>query len=286
MRAFAAGAACIALPGHSKATPRKIVSLDFGIASTLLSLGVVPAAVSELADWDRWLVEPKMPDGVIDLGSSWEANFEILTMLRPDLILTTPYLDEVLPKLQTVAPVLRLDVFSPQAGPILPASIAATRKLAAAIGREAEGERYLASSDAFFDTCRKRLALQSPPPVALVNFMDARHARIYGDPGLFDNVLVRIGLRNAWTEPSNYWGYQTISIEELSRISDRTARLIAFEPIPGDVMPKLRQSPLWQDLPFARPGHFSTLPPALMFGMVNEAMRFARLLTDKLESVE
>jgi iron complex transport system substrate-binding protein len=36
-------------------------------------------------------------------------------------------------------------------------------------------------------------------------------------------------------------------------------------------------------LAFARPGHLSILPPALMFGMVNEAMRFAGLLTDLLE---
>jgi len=59
--------------------------------------------------------------------------------------------------------------------------------------------------------------------------------------------------------------------------------LIAFDPVPPDVLPKLAESPLWQRLPFSRPGHLTIAPPALMFGMVNEAMRFAGLVTDILE---
>lgn len=284
MRASAAGAASLVLPALAAATPpMKIVSLDYGLSSTLLALGVVPTAISDLADWDKWLGEPKMPDNVIDLGSSWEANFEILAMLKPDLILTTPYLDGNFDKLKALAPVLRLDVYSPDAGPILPASIAATRKLATAIDRKIEAEHFLAGAEAYFETCRKRLKSLAAPPLALVNFMDERHARIYSAPGLFDNVLARIGIENAWSGSSNYWGFQTIAIEELSRISDPRARLIAFEPIPGDVLPKLADSPLWQKLPFARPGHFSTLPATLMFGMVNEALRLAHLLTEELE---
>ena len=48
-------------------------------------------------------------------------------------------------------------------------------------------------------------------------------------------------------------------------------------------MEALKRSPLWQKLPIAQSGRFSTLPPALSFGMGNEAMRFASLLTDLLE---
>ena len=269
-------------PAFAQSAPR-IVSLDYGLASTLLSLGIVPLAVSDLADWDKWVVEPAMPQSVVNLGSSWEVNFELLVALKPDIILTTPYLDELLPKLKQVSKVVRLEIYAPGIGPILPAAIAATRKLAAAVDREVEAEGFLQRADAFFAECRARLATKSPPAVALVNFMDARHARIYASPGLYHNVLERIGVRNAWTEESNYWGFQTIAIEDLSRIADPDARLVAFEPIPSDVLPKIMQSPLWQSLPFARPGHLSILPPALMFGMVNEAVRFSRLLTDLLD---
>ncbi|MGR9507824.1 iron-siderophore ABC transporter substrate-binding protein [Rhizobium leguminosarum] len=278
-----AAASVVPAPLFAQSIGPRIVSLDYGLASTLLSLGLPPVGISDLADWDRWVVEPPMPKSVVDIGSSFEVNFEILVTLKPDIILTTPYLDELLPKLQSVAKVVRLEVFTPGIGSILPAAIAATRKLAGELGRENEAEQFLARADAFFERCRSRLAGKNLPPVALVNFMDARHVRIYSSPGLFHNVLERIGVRNAWTRESNYWGFETIGIEDLSKITDPDARLIAFDPVPPDVLPKLAQSPLWNRLAFARPGHLSILPPALMFGMVNEAMRFAGLLTDLLE---
>ncbi|MGR9228836.1 iron-siderophore ABC transporter substrate-binding protein [Rhizobium leguminosarum] len=278
-----AAASVVPAPLFAQSIGPRIVSLDYGVASTLLSLGLPPVGISDLADWDRWVVEPPMPKSVVDIGSSFEVNFEILVTLKPDIILTTPYLDELLPKLQSVAKVVRLEVFTPGIGSILPAAIAATRKLAGELGRENEAEQFLARADAFFERCGSRLAGKNLPPVALVNFMDARHVRIYSSPGLFHNVLERIGVRNAWTRESNYWGFETIGIEDLSKITDPDARLIAFDPVPPDVLPKLAQSPLWNRLAFARPGHLSILPPALMFGMVNEAMRFAGLLTDLLE---
>lgn len=275
--------ALLSLPVPAIADSPKIVSLDYGLASTLLSLGIVPAAVASLADWGKWVIEPAMPESVIDLGSSWEVNLEILTALKPDLILTTPYLDASLPRLQGVGKVLRLETYRPDGGAILPSVIAATRRLAAEIGREAEAVRFLAQADAFFDECRARLARRPRPSLALVNFMDARHVRIFGAPGLYDAVLTRIGLANAWTGAANYWGFEIVGIETLAQITDPDALLIAFEPVPGDVLPKLARSPLWQALPFARPGHFAVLPGALLFGMVNEAMRFARLMTARLE---
>jgi iron complex transport system substrate-binding protein len=281
--AAAAAAFSMPTPLLAEVAGQRVVSLDYGLASTLLSLGLPPVGISDLADWGKWVVEPAMPPSVADIGSSYEVDFEILIQLKPDIILTTPYLDELLPRLQPIAKVLRLEIFTPDAGPLLPAAMAATRKLAAELGRENQAEQFLARSEAFFDECRQRLAGRAIPPVALVTFMDARHARIYSAPGLFHNALERIGVRNAWTRQSNYWGFETIGIEELAAITDPQARMIAFDPVPPDVLPKLADSPLWQALPFARPGHLSVVPPALMFGMVNEAMRFASLVTGLLE---
>ncbi|TDK32205.1 iron-siderophore ABC transporter substrate-binding protein [Rhizobium deserti] len=278
-------AAVLQIPGPvlAEVAGQRIVSLDYGLASTLLSLGITPVGISEQADWNKWIVEPALPPSVVDIGSSYEVDFEVLVQLKPDIILTTPYLDELLPKLQPIAKVLRLEIFTPDSGAVLPAAVAATRKLAVELNRESQAELFLARSDAFFETCRERLSHRPSPSVALVSFMDARHARIYSAPGLFHNTLERIGLRNAWTRQSNFWGFETIGLEELSSIADPEARLIAFDPVPADVLPKLAESPLWQSLPFPRPGHLSVLPPALMFGMVNEAVRFARLVTDLLD---
>ncbi|WP_112949517.1 ABC transporter substrate-binding protein [Rhizobium sp.] len=280
---YAAAMAATSTPVFAQAPDQRIVSLDYGLSSTLLSLGLPPVGISDLADWGRWVVEPAMPGSVVDIGSSFEVNFEILLQLKPDIILTTPYLDELLPRLKPYGRIVRLEIFTPDSGPALQSAISGTRKLSVEIGREKEGEAFLARSEAFLDRCRERLAGKNIPPIALVNFMDARHVRVYSNPGLFHGVFERLGVRNAWTRESNYWGFETIGIEDLAKITDPDARLVAFDPVPPDVLPKLAGSPLWNRLPFARPGHLSILPAALMFGMVNEAIRFAGLLTDLLE---
>ncbi|WP_377298169.1 ABC transporter substrate-binding protein [Rhizobium sp. SGZ-381] len=281
---IAAGAACVLRPDLAlSAGPQRIVSLDYGLASTLLSLGIVPKAVASRADWDVWVIEPDLPAEVVDLGSSWEINFEVLTSLRPDLILTTPFNAALTPRLEAVAPTLSLGVFTADGGDVLPKAFAATRALAARVERKDEGDAFIARTEAFFNECRARIARIGAPPLALLSFLDSRHARIYTAPGLYHNVMQRIGLANAWTAPGNFWGFETIGIERLAEMKDPATRLIIFEPVPADVMPKLEESPLWQALPFARPGQFAVLPGALMFGMLNDAMRFARLITDHLE---
>lgn len=278
-------AALFAIPGVGQAAgpiSGSIVSLDYGLASTLLALGVAPAAIASLADWDRWVVEPKMPAGVVDLGTTTEINLEVLASLKPALILTTPYLAPLKPQLEAISPVLELTIYA-EGGEALQRSIDATRLLAAAIGRQRQADDFLAWAEQFFDDCAGRVSKLQPPPLALINFVDDRHARIYCGAGLYQNVMTRIGLRNAWTGAGDYWGFETIGLEQLATL-DPSLRLIAFEPLlPPNILDNLQDSPLWTSLPFVQAGRVSVLPGTLMFGMVQEAERFAGTLLDHLE---
>lgn len=260
---------------------RRIVSLDYALASTLLSIGAKPLGVASLADWDRWVVDPVMPAGVVDIGSSWKVNFELLATLKPDLVLTTPYLEALRPRLESFAPVLSIPVYTGEGKPVLPAAYGATEVLGDHIGMGEAARAFLADADRVFEECRHRLA-DVRDRVVLINIMDPRHARIFGAPGLYHGVLERLGIANAWKGTGNYWGFQTIGIEELAAFGDPDIRLFAFKPLPRDVMSKLTTSPIWQALPAARPGRFDILPGVLMFGMVREAVRFATIITDRL----
>lgn len=275
---FASGAKANAVDAE------RIVSLDYGLASTLLMLGVTPVGISARADWAEWVVDPPMPDSVADLGTTSEINLEVLSRLKPSMILTTPYLAALKPLLEPIAPVEEFPLYV-EGEEALPSSIVATRALGRLIGREPQAEDFLRRADTVFEDCRARIAMLSAPPVALINFMDERHARIYGGPGLYQGVLDRIGLANAWPGTANYWGFQTIALEELVALP-ADAHLMAFEPLtPANILQRLDDSPLWRKLPFVEAGQVSVLPGVLMFGMVREAMRFAQLVTDRLEQV-
>ena len=209
--------------------PLRIVCLDDGLAETLLTLGVTPIAVADREIWEKWVVEPPLPPQVADIGTILEPNLEFLQQLRPDIILSTPYLDGIKPLLERVAPVTTIGIYTPDGQPYRRA-IEATRQLAALVGKESEGEALIAATEACFSDVRQQLAPLSARPIYVVNFLDPRNVRVYGEKSLFQAVFDRIGIRNAWTGETNYWGFATVGIDGLATSSD--ARLAYLEPLP------------------------------------------------------
>ncbi|MGA0563825.1 ABC transporter substrate-binding protein [Ancylobacter sp. VNQ12] len=259
------------------AAPR-IVSMDFGLAETLIEMGLPPIALPNPASWTQWVVEPALPPGIVDLGTDREPNLELLAALKPDLIVTTPYLAGIRALLEGFAPTRTFSVYAPPPGHVYDRSIAATRALAAAIGEAEAGEALIARTAATMAQCRQLFAeagLNRRPQI-VVNFLDTRHVRVYGAGSLFGDVMERCGLENGWTAPSNYWGFNTVGIEALA--ASPASRLLYLEPISADTLDTLALSPLWNSLPFVRAGRVHRLPAVLMFGMLPSAMRFARQL--------
>ncbi|WP_137154499.1 ABC transporter substrate-binding protein [Rhizobium sp. FKL33] len=263
---------------------RRIATLDYSVASTLIETGGGLAAVAEAADWDKWMGAPALPAGVVNLGSAWEVNFELLASLKPDLIITTPFLDALLPKLKDIAPCLRISVFDGSGDPVLPKAISETRRMGDYLGASGAISAYLERADHMFADCRARLARLPKGDQLLFYLIDDRHAYVYGAPGLYQGALDRLGLKNAWTSPCNYWGFAMTGLEGLALAATENTHAVLFEPTPRDVMAKVGESPIWKALPFNRTGRLSVLPPALAYGMVVEAVRFADLLTSALEA--
>jgi len=269
----------VLMPRAAAAKPLRIVCLDDGLAETLLMLGVTPIAVADHEVWEKWVVEPPLPPEVADIGTILEPNLEFLQQLRPDIILSTPYLDGIKPLLERVAPVTTIGIYTPDGQPYRRA-IEATRQLAALVGKESEGEALIAATEACFADVRQRLEPLSARPIYAVSFLDPRNVRVYGEKSLFQAVFDRIGIRNAWTGETNYWGFATVGIDGLATSSD--ARLAYLEPLPEGAGGTLTESPVWNAMPFVRNRSIMRLAPALMFGALPSASRFARLLAAAL----
>lgn len=282
-RALLGGLGALALSGGPArtATPRRVVSLDYALAEILVSIGAAPVAVASARDWSLWVIEPTLAPGTVDIGSGLEPNLELLVALKPDLILTTPYVAAVRPLADRIAPTAEYMLYG-EGGDPMPRAAAAMRDLAARLGRATEGEAFLGRVDRAFDGFATRLAAVGPPPVAIVALQDARHARIYGGPGLYQNVLDRIGVKNAWTGPANTWGFGLVTVERLATLPP-DLHLVVIEPVPPEAEGTLSRSPLWTELAFVKAGRVSRLPPSNMFGALASAVRFASQLTAALE---
>ena len=61
----ATGLSLWAPPTRAVANQPRIVSLDYGLTSTLLSLGLKPVGIAGVADWGKWVVEPPLPPDFI-----------------------------------------------------------------------------------------------------------------------------------------------------------------------------------------------------------------------------
>ncbi len=264
------------------ATGKRIVSLDYASAETLISLGLPPVGVQSSDRWDRWVVEPALPDSVENIGQDLVVNLEVIAALQPDFIITTPYTEVLRHRLEIIAPVHMISVYD-QSGAPLENAFRETLRLGALSGIENRAKSYLRQSDIAFAALKGHLASRPRPPVTLVNFMDDRHVRVYGKSSLYQDVLNRLGLQNAWTRPTNYWGFATVGLEELARHAPPDMHLIAFEPILDAIKPTLASSPIWRTMPVVEQSNYHVFPAVLTFGMVPSALRFASLLADYLE---
>lgn len=268
------------LPLRAGAGPR-LAAIDWAMLETATALGHMPVAAAELIRFRADVGVPAIPDTVTDLGLRGAPNFELLQLVRPTLILSSPYYTRYQARMEAIAPVLSLPFYQPGAAP-LPKAMDALDALARQIGDPAAGGRARARADAHLDRLAARVARHADRPLALVDIGDARHLRAFGFDSLFGSTLARIGLRNAWSEATAFSFLAPVPLERLADMPD--ARLVIAGPIPPQAQGALSRSRLWQALPQVAQGRVHHLPRMNAFGGVPAALRFGDLLARALEA--
>ncbi|QRM32614.1 ABC transporter substrate-binding protein [Microvirga sp. VF16] len=252
----------------------RVISLDWGLAETLLALGIAPVGLPEAAPYADWVVEPALPPDITDIGLRVEPNFELMAALRPDLIVGIPEHELLRPQLERIAPFLAVPIYAPDGSPYHRSEQAA-RLIGEWSDRATAAERLIAETRSRIAAVAAAIRMPQPP-LYIANFIDRRHLRVYGRHGLFQDVLDRLGLQNAWSGGTNVWGFATLGVEALA--GTLQARLFYLEPVPQEARRTIAEGPLWRHLPLVRRGAAAVLPPVLMFGTLPAAARFARVL--------
>lgn len=244
-------------------------------------LGFYPIAVADLGGYRDWAVEPRLPDTTIDLGSRSEPNMEVIRALAPDLIVTAQGYGVDEHQMRALAPVVTLPLYDGGSSPleILPAE---TRRLAAIMDRRNEAEILIQTTSQDLEAIAKSMQDRDRPPVAVISLFDDRHVRLYGKGGLFQDVMDRVGITNAWTGETSNWGFATASIADLVRLEN--ALILSLDPVPENVAIRVRQSTLWKNLPAVRNNMVVSLPPIWPFGGLGAARRFGHLMAEALST--
>jgi ABC-type Fe3+-hydroxamate transport system substrate-binding protein len=258
-----------------------VCALGWTSAQNLLAIGLVPRGMPERERYGRQVVEPAVPDAVLDIGARAEPNLELLDRLAPDRLVTDGSLTPVLARLTRIAPVTLFDSFDTgRSEGQLAYAADALRTLAATLGAEAAAARYLDEAERTLDAAAGRVRGLDRRPLYVVSVLDGRRALVYGRSSVFQDVLDRFGIENAWTGPVGPFGHATVTMDRLTERPD--AGLVNVGNEGQRALDALAALPLFASLPFLRENRVTVLPAILFYGGVPSAVRFARLLSERL----
>lgn len=257
----------------------RLAAVDWAMAETAMALGHPPAALAELIAFRDAAVAPP-PPGTVDLGLRGAPNLEALSLVAPDLILSSSYYSAVQPRLERIAPVFTRALYV--AGePAFPKVMALLGDLAERLGDPEAGAKAEAAARAELARLARRVAPHAGRDCLLFEFGDARHIRVFGTDSLFNGALEAMGLRNAWAGGTRFAFAAPVPLEQLAAHPE--ARLV----IVGGMLPQvergLRTAALWNSLPPVRAGRVHRLPDLRPFAGIPSALRFAQELVAALE---
>ncbi|WP_158119818.1 iron-siderophore ABC transporter substrate-binding protein [Vibrio metoecus] len=263
------------------APPKKVVALDWTLAETVLSLGVELQGVADAKGYQEWVVEPALNPTVTNVGSRREPNIELLSELKPDVILMSQQMAAAYESLNKIAPVVVLTLYNEQKQP-LKAAESITRSLGQLFGKEQQAEQVITQTQAKLTTNGEKILAQSPTAKSLlfVRFINDKTLRIHGQGSLADATITAMGLRNSWHEQNNVWGFTTTGLEKLAE--HQQSNVMLFGPLKPQDRQVLQSSPLWQVMAFTRENAVYELPPIWTFGGLIAAQRFSDHITELL----
>lgn len=258
----------------------RVVTSDWATAETLVAMGHPPVGLGDKRMYQNWVKTPLMPKKTLDIGLRFQPNLERLYQIKPDLFIQTDWFSHLKPQFEQIAPVYEV-AFATEKGIDYATAVTGTRQLGAFINASEAAEALIQQTNQQLANQKKQLVSFHERPLAVVQFVDARHLRIYGKTSLYQATMAELGLQNAWTGTTNKWGFTNIALADLAKLPEKTL-LIMIKPHQFNLRDSLEKSLLWQTLPFAKIKNRRVLEPAWSYGALPSIQRFAKQLVDKL----
>ncbi|MFE6081542.1 iron-siderophore ABC transporter substrate-binding protein [Streptomyces virginiae] len=265
-----ASGAKVELAGPAK----KVVGTEWNVVESLVSLGVDPVGVADVAGYKTWNTAVPLKGEPKDIGTRGEPSMDTIASLKPDLVIATSDLPPAaLQQLRKVAPVL--EVRPGDAADPIGQMTKNLDLIAQATGTTAQSDKLKQGFQAKLDQGKKALADAGKGGAAYA-FADGYvisnqvSIRPYTSGSLIGGVNEKLGLKNAWTvQGDEAYGLATSDVEGLTKLGDVEFAYIGNDgdkdsnPFAG----VLAQDKVWTSLPFVQKGDVNRLPDGIwMFG--------------------
>ncbi|WP_087018355.1 iron-siderophore ABC transporter substrate-binding protein [Thaumasiovibrio subtropicus] len=256
-----------------QSTSPSIAVIDWTQTETFLALGVTPLATAQQVDYNAWVKTPPIPNHVADMGLRSQPNMERLTELAPDTIFISPMFEALTDQLSRVAPVKNIPLY--KEGELNWLALKTyTRALAKEVNAEGAAETLIQDAEDLFLNLKTNNHTPNEP-LLIIQFMDSRHVRVYGENSLYAISARQIGFHNAWKESTSHWGFSLVGIDKLLGIN---ARIVVVDPLPAGAEKRLQHDQLWQQIIAQSTGSLIHIDSVWSYGAIPSATRFASLL--------
>ncbi|EGQ7760696.1 iron-siderophore ABC transporter substrate-binding protein [Vibrio alginolyticus] len=259
--------------------PQRVVALNWDILEQVLALNVEPIAAPNLPGYRQWVVNPTAPESIEDIGTRAEPNLEKIASLKPDVILAASPQQDLIPLLKQIAPVIYLPNFSENEA-AAETAIRHFRTLSKLFNKEALAEQKLAELDASFAQMRQRIRhyYSAPLSVLVMRFSTPNTVLLATENSTTDYVVRKLGLQAPIKEDPRAWGVKQDRINRLQGL--KNSYVLYVQPFPEER--KLKESPLWQAMPFVKKQRVNSVRAVWAYGGAMSLQYTAEAITDSL----
>ncbi|QIM67074.1 iron ABC transporter substrate-binding protein [Mannheimia granulomatis] len=259
----------------------KIFTPDWSIASALTEMGNPPIAMGDKRIYPLWSHRPIQPDSVLDIGTRYQPNRELLAQLPVDLVLSNffyAHLSSVYSK-----EIRQIDVLFDGGNLEHIQSWHTYQKATRVIGEAIKNPQ---AAEAYLTHTENQLAIwgidirKNAPEIdhyAVVQFGSPKELRLYASNSMFHVAFDLMGLKQADLGVGDRWGNKLITVSELAKLPERTC-LIIISPFSKMTQADLAKSYIWQRLGFGKSRCMKVLPPVWLFGGPDSISHFAEFL--------
>ncbi|GAA5528694.1 iron-siderophore ABC transporter substrate-binding protein [Herpetosiphon gulosus] len=246
--------------------PQRVIALDWMYLEDVLALGVQPVGAIDLENYPKWVDLPLTIDpSVVSIGANPAPDFETIAALKPDLILVGALRGETIyDQLNAIAPTMMFNPYLKEGeGQPYDEMTTTFSTIAAVLGKETEGAQVLAKMEQTFANAKAQLAeagLADANVLVAQTYAsnNAAEVRLFTDNAAVMEIIKRLGLKNAWSDPTyQVWGFSSVGTEALAQFGDVHMLYITEEnndPFQSDAI-----KPYWDSLEFVKAGQAHTL---------------------------
>lgn len=271
------------------APAKRVAATEWNGVEHLVSLGVMPVAVSDIKGYETWASAAPLDDTPKDIGTRGEPSIDTLGSLDLDLVVVTDTLTEgALEQIEAKIPVIVIK--GSDAKDSIGSMFESLDLIAKATGTEDKAKQLRSEFDAKIAEGKaevEKLGAAGEKVAFSDAWVDSGTVSIrpFAKGSLVSDVFERIGLQNPWPmEGDPAYGLAQADVEGLTKLGDVHYWYMANDADGDPFAEELANNAIWKNLPFVKSGKVARLPDSLwMFGGPKSMEQYVDAAVDTLK---